>query len=418
MERNEKHGLCYLVTATKIERIPEKDRIVFMYNDKNNFKSTVSIDDAKVGEKFVFFEVDSKIPLCYEGEKEKLNPIFEFLKRSAQKNAKYAVIKARKMKDVVSMGLALPLEKSGLYDFLKDEIEKGNEDFTQILEVRKYEPPIACGGAQCLEFYNKLYHGKKEFTSLPISHYPGYLTDKSDEDNLYAVEDDVLSSYFDKECYATLKIDGTSTTIQVMYDEKGEGTYYIFGHNFLSDNTPMYKYFSENLDENGMNIFDRMVDHYRKTGENLLLCGEFYGPKIQGNPYDRDEFHFDVYKVVSYKDGNVYRHVVGLSEMKNLCKLMKADMVPIMYEGNLMSICNRMGYDGEKDAKKVSEFLYNIVEKLCYEGRDYRSFNLAEIGKYHEGIVITSMNGHSDSLKGKEDIGWSFKVKGLKYQAR
>ena len=417
MERNCEHGLCYLITCTKVERIPGKDRIALIYNDKNNFRCTVSINDALVGKEFVYFEVDSMIPLNYLGDKAFLNPFFDFLKASSQKNAEYARIRARSMGEIVSMGLAIPYEKSGFKEVLEDYVKTNGEDLTSYFMLQKYEPPLACGGEQCLSFYNDLYHGKRTFTSIPTASYPLELTNKSDEDNLYALEEEELASYFDKECYATLKMDGTSITLQVRYDEENKPVFYIFGHSILSDNTHMYKYFSSTLDKDGKNVFDRMVEYKEKHGKNILLCGEFLGTKIQGNPYSISGYAFNCYKIVTYDDLLKDRNLLGLNDFEKTAKEMNIETVPIMFKGKLSEISKNFGYDSDHfDNEKFRKALYDKVESLGYEN-DYRTYNMEGKGKLHEGVVITSINGHSDSLKGEKDNGWSFKIKGLKYQA-
>lgn len=111
---NDKRALAYIVTIDEIRPIPNYDRVE--HARTNGWWCVTRLNELKVGDKAVYFEVDSKVPADDER--------FSFLE------AKHYKIKTQKMCGVFSQGLLMPVT---LFPELAD-MEVGT-DVTDILKV-------------------------------------------------------------------------------------------------------------------------------------------------------------------------------------------------------------------------------------------------------------------------------------------
>jgi intein/homing endonuclease len=111
---NDKRALAYIVTIDEIRPIPNYDRVE--HARTNGWWCVTRLNELKVGDKAVYFEVDSKVPSDDER--------FSFLE------AKHYKIKTQKMCKVFSQGLLMPIT---LFPELAD-MEVGT-DVTDILKV-------------------------------------------------------------------------------------------------------------------------------------------------------------------------------------------------------------------------------------------------------------------------------------------
>lgn len=425
--RNENQGLAYVIKIVNTEPIPHKDRIVFAINNKNNLKAAVSKADLEKDDLFVFFEVDTLIPDNYTGEKEAYNDFFSFLSNTKKQNTSYYHIHARKMDNCVSMGLIVPLNEiiksEDVYKSIRKKFEvSGEMDLTQYFELKKFEPVLPMKKSSCISFYNDLYHGEKTFEDIPAINYPILLTDKSDEENLYNVSEEDFKAHLDDMCFPSIKVDGMSTTFYIK-----DGTYYILGHNQISYVPQLYQCEAAL----SYNIFDKMKKYEEDTGRKLLVCGEFEGPKIQGNPYKIElpfgspiytAYGFYCYKLVSYID-ETDRYVMGYEEMKAVCEQYDINMVKPAWEVcTLRDFVKSFGGIENPDSEpyeNIVNVIQDKVEKMSFDiavadgGFDECTYD--GNGGSHEGIVVTSFKGHSDSMN-VENSGWSFKVKSHRYQ--
>ena len=111
---NDKRALAYIVTIDEIRPIPNYDRVE--HARTNGWWCVTRLNELKVGDKAVYFEVDSKVPADDER--------FSFLE------AKHYKIKTQKMCKVFSQGLLMPIT---LFPELAN-MEVGT-DVTDILKV-------------------------------------------------------------------------------------------------------------------------------------------------------------------------------------------------------------------------------------------------------------------------------------------
>ena len=153
----------------------------------------------KVGDKCVYFEIDSFLPVREE---------FEFLRSSSYKTNELLGegfrIKTQKMRGQISQGLCLPVSA------LLDAPEKFPEgcDVTELLGVKKWEmPEMATTGG------------------TTVGRLP-YDVPHTDETRVQA-EPDLILEFAGLEYYISTKMDGSSHSVSL--DEFG---FHVTGHNY------------------------------------------------------------------------------------------------------------------------------------------------------------------------------------------
>src|SRR5439155_12763350 len=189
--------LASIQTVNAVEPIPNADAIEKVR--VLGWWVVAKKGDHKPGDKLVYCEIDSLLPE---------RPEFEFLRPSsfkpAQTDASGATvlpagfrIKTVKLRGQVSQGICFPLSllPSGA------ATEEGT-DVTELLNVRKWEPPIPIGMG-----------GKVK------GQFPGFLP-KTDETRVQVLES-VLARHRGRTFYVTEKLDGTSFTAFLRQGEFG-----------------------------------------------------------------------------------------------------------------------------------------------------------------------------------------------------
>ncbi len=241
-------------------------------------------DRYKAGDKVVYCEIDSFLPL---------NPEFEFLRKTSFR--KMGVLEGFRLRTIrlrgeLSQGLIMPLSVLG-----DDHSFDIGDDVSEYLSIVKYEPPIP-------------EHLSGEVLGL----FPGYIP-KTDEERVQNLDYDLLKlhTYF-----VTEKLDGSSCTM------------------FLSDN--YFGVCSRNLElkETDGNAYwnaARRMDVenvLRNTGRNLALQGELIGAKIQSNPYKINHTAFRLFKIYDIDS----KRFVDISEMYAFADAHRIPVVPLIHD--------------------------------------------------------------------------------------
>lgn len=270
-----------------IEPIPDAEFIETAI--VNNWKIViVKKDGFKVGDKIIYCEIDSFLPIREE---------FEFLRKSSYKKVldkEGFRLRTIKLRGQISQGLILPL------NILEGEFNEG-DDVTQLMGIIKYEAPI-----------------DPSLSGIAKGDFPSYI-EKTDEERIQN-----LTQKFDlfknRKFYATEKLDGTSTTYYVK-----DGVFGACIRN-LELETP-------EDDENLSTQWKIAKEHQLKEkmlseNKNFAIQGELIGYNIQKNIYklSTQKFYvFNVFDIDNYKK-------LGLEEIKSYTKAFGLNMVPIIAE--------------------------------------------------------------------------------------
>ena len=255
--------------------------------------------ECSVGDKVVYFEIDSLLP--------EDNPAFDFLKNS---KGKIKALKPKKLRGYVSQGLVLPISI-----LPEGEYEEG-QDVTEILNVKKYEPEIKF----------TIGTGNRPINTKP---YPNYIP-KTDEERVQTIPE-FLKKCAGHEFVVTEKLDGTSFTAFIR-----DGEFGLCSRNLQMpyDGTNLYGMVAINYDLE--NKFKEIRD---RIGYDFALQGELIGAGIQKNKYRLQEheirwfnlFNIDRQKDIGFYFGDTdeFRDFKGIT-LGHMCSWLDMQSVPII----------------------------------------------------------------------------------------
>jgi RNA ligase (TIGR02306 family) len=276
--------LASVVRVTSVTPIPNAERIELAR--VGGWQCVVKKGEVTPGELAVYFEIDSVPP-----ERETFAWLWQ------PKNAASPVsrptsfrIRTMTMRGTLSQGLLMPLAVLGL------TTASEGEDVTERLGVTKYEPPAPSGMGE--------WRGP----------FPGFVP-KTDELRVQSAPA-VLDELRGKPFVATVKMDGTSTTLAIV-----DGALHVCGRNHsILEGENLYWYVAKK----------RRIAEVLERAPHLAIQGEVVGPGIQKNPVglkEKDLFVFNVYDV---HEG---RHF-GDDELRAFCAEHRLEPVPIAFEGD------------------------------------------------------------------------------------
>jgi RNA ligase (TIGR02306 family) len=239
--------LASIQEIAQIDEIPGADNI--QVATVKGWKLVVKRDEFKAGDKAVYCEIDSFLPIKEE---------FEFLRKSSYKKMGELEgfrLKTIKLRGQVSQGLLLPISilRDKIYLDQYKRLTVG-DDVAETLGIFKYEPPIPA-----------------ELSGVMKGNFPAFIpkTDEERVQNLTEVYENFKKSNF----YVTEKLDGSSAT------------YYM--------NNGVFGTCSRNIDllESADNTFWKVArslaleEKMKESEKNIGLQGELIGEGIKGNPY-------------------------------------------------------------------------------------------------------------------------------------
>jgi RNA ligase (TIGR02306 family) len=243
-------------------------------------------ENLKVGDKVIYFEIDSILP---EGEEWS-----KFMEK-----CKYRV-KTIKLRGELSQGLIIPLEK--LFPKIDREFNEG-DDLTNLLKLTKYDDE----DIQILE-------GKSRVSNFPTE----YGVSKTDEVRIQS-SPSLLKEFYGKPYIATLKYDGTSSTF--IYDDS-KTEFIVCSRN-------------QKLEESKEDLYWKTARKYNieeilKKNPDFILQGEIYGPKINGNKLNVKEVKLVIFNVFS-KELN---KGLDYEELVSFCKVNSLEYASLMTSGD------------------------------------------------------------------------------------
>ena len=247
--------LASVVKIADIQPIPGADAIVVA--TVKGWKVVVKVNEYKVGDLAVYYEIDSFLPI---------RPQFEFLRKSSYKrmgSSEGFRLKTIRLRGQISQGLLTPIPE-GISN------PKEGDDLTEALDIVKYEPPIPAQLA-----------GKIKGT------FPSFIP-KTEEIRIQNFESEVGFSPVGERAYVTEKLDGTSFTCYF-----NNGVFGVCGRNWELTET------SDNSLWRMANVL-QLKDKMTKHGKNIALQGELIGAGINGNLYglsDHKLFFFTGYDI-------------------------------------------------------------------------------------------------------------------------
>jgi len=404
--------LASIVSIETKNKMFEKDRICVVTFKENGYEAIVP-NDCQVGDKMVFIQEDSILPV---DEK------WEFLrKRCFRADLNGFLIKPMVMGKkenpdgtagdrVKSWGLCVTLTEAGV----PEKLEAGT-DVTDKLNIRKFEPIEDASPTKMpkvpkyIKFFLKhkltRWIGDRYLKARRNKYckgtFPTDIISKSDETTIQNCKS-IMSQFPGMPAFITAKMEGQSFTCSL--DPKKKYEFYVCSRNNRlvegqSDSTVFY------ATAKRYDIANKLKAYYKRTGHLLMIQGEQVGPSIQENIYRFKEVQWFVFRV---------KELIG----KEWVEHNWYDMEPIVSELGLKRVplvdyVKDMGkFDTVDKLVKYAEGIawtpLTINTGLCY----HPSENDVLWKDYfqHEGIVVKSVNYNKE-----KNIGFSFKVKNIQY---
>lgn len=285
--------LAYVETINDVSPIPNADAIELA--SVRNWNVIIKKDELKKGDKCVYFEIDSFLPI---------HPLFEFLRKSSYKKegeTEGFLLRTIRLRGKLSQGLILPLDvvSSSFNLSLPSDVENGF-DLTELLNIMKYEKPIpACLSGEVL------------------GNFPSFIP-KTDEERIQNIEQGYLENMMLNKIYVTEKVDGTSITVYIKDTHVG-----VCGRNLEFKETTQNSY---NYAVKNYKLREKLLAYRSEEDRNIALQGEMVGPGIQGNHYNLNDvkvFWFSAYDIDKQKR-------MSFNEFQEILERFKLTMVPIV----------------------------------------------------------------------------------------
>lgn len=366
---NGERALAYVVAIDEIKPIEGYDRVE--YARTNGWWVVISKNDSlKVGDKCVYFEIDSKVPATDER--------FKFLEPKKFK------IKTQKMCKVYSQGLLMPLR---LFPELGDaEI---NTDVTQKLGVvySIAEDNVRKRSTNCDSKYKSmgarhpklfktkpvrwlmkrkwgrrllfLFFGKKKDKPLAFPDFVKKMDEERVENQPWRVGDG-------KQYVLTEKLDGTSSTYALRRKGRTKYEFYVCSRNVRYADESQKTYHDHNIywDMAFKYDIERHLREYleaHKECEWVCIQGESVG-SVQGNPLKLAEDDLYVFNLITSKLGRS-----GSLEGKEIVESWGMKWVPVLGIGETQ--------DTMEELKEFADGKSAVNPSVLREGIVYRSLD-------------------------------------------
>ena len=177
---NQDRKLATIQTIKDIQPIPDADAIEVA--KVMGWEVVIKKNEYKVGDKVVYFEIDSYLPR---------EPRYEFLEKSCLRNmpvlGEGLRLKTIKLRGQISQGLLMPLSAYPEHNLSKLEV---GTDVTELLGVRLYE--VIDSNGQTVSKFHPVISKTDEIRAQSDERYidllqghPYYITEKIDGSSLY-----------------------------------------------------------------------------------------------------------------------------------------------------------------------------------------------------------------------------------------
>lgn len=334
----------------------------------DGWKCLVKKNEFNSGDRVIYFEIDSLIPVSEE---------FEFLRKYAYVNKSWMQetlgvtegfrIKTVKLRGELSQGLVIPVPSS-----LKDKDD--SYDLTEHFKVIKYEAPISKGLTYC-------------FTGGNGGKFPVFFP-KTGETRIQNKFPSVQENK-DRNYEVTRKYHGMSISFYAKLADDltwFERTKLMFANWFGIEMKPIYRYgvCSHNVEldlSNSGNVFVDFANNsgiidklkafveYNKELPELAIQGEICGPGIQDNHHGLDEICVFVFNIFDIKNN---RYLLPVERATKFEEIFSSEFNPIIQEA-------------------LVEFYTTVGDRTIDEIISLGEFTLPS-GKPNEGFVWKAMN--------------------------
>lgn len=245
------------------------------------WRVVVGKGEFKKGDKIVYFEIDSALPVNDER--------YDFLKERCLKRwmnhgeliLETIRIKTIKLRGVISQGLVMPIT---LFPELALNFNVG-DDVTEILGIEHYdELAEKCGRIQ----------GVCKIAGNAKGNFPSHIFPKSDEERLQSLSEYFDGRFEDEEFEVTEKFDGSSATYIYSPSNRPDDPFYVCSRNLelKEEEGNLYWDIAKKYD-----ILNKLKSFYEETGKELVVQGEIIGPGVNKNRDQYTEHEFRVYRI-------------------------------------------------------------------------------------------------------------------------
>lgn len=283
--------LASIQSVINVEPIEGADKIELAH--VLGWQCVVNKGQMQAGDKAVYFEIDSFLPVRAE---------FEFLRSNSYRKTDLMGegfrLRTMKFRGQVSQGLLLPITA---FSEIAADIEIGT-DVSELLGVKKWEIEEAASS------------GGTIIGTLPMD------VSKTDETRVQA-DPELIGEFTGLEYYISTKMDGSSHSISM--DEEG---FHVTGHRYeyRDDGTSGFYELVKRDD-----IESRVRNYFENNALQLLtIQGEFCAPGINKNRLKLTRPEWYVFTV------RVNGKRVGLRKMQEICSELGLNMVPIEEVGS------------------------------------------------------------------------------------
>lgn len=354
VDRSRKDGsmrkLATVQTILNVEPIPNADAIEVV--TVKGWKVVAKKGEFEVGDKVVYFEIDSLIPRT---------SFTEFLMNKDTDTE--ARLKTIKLRGQVSQGLVISLEDSlkmmeeldGVAHLFDTE---DGTDVSDLLHIEKYESPVTYGN---------------EGRSIA---WP-FMLSKTDEEriqNIPEVIDELIDS--GKHLCVSVKLDGTSMTVI----NQSDGVHVASRNNDFDktdDSAFNNKYWSTARRYGIVEVLEKL--HEADPSKYYAVQGELVGPGIQGNKMNLSELHCYLFNLFVSEDECVSWNKLGYAELIKFCDDNNLEHVPYVYSdldlkaNNLTSVDALLKFSEGTYRDNAEGYFPNAKENQQREGLVFRT---------------------------------------------
>lgn len=307
------------------------------------FSAVVKKGEFKVGDLVVYCACDSILPFA---------PWSEFL-RDKNRPDRAIRVKTIRLRGQVSQGLVLPLSVIMDQPVFPRSLFEG-DDVTEILGIKKWEKELAA-----------------ELMGTARSNFPSYIP-KTDEENIKS-NPRILEELLCKHLYATIKIDGQSSTFYF----NQEGQFGACSRKLdLLPGTGRSNMWWRMVDK--YDLENKLVGYFATHGKHIAIQAEIFGESIQGNKLGIAGNEIAVFDVWDIDNQKYYNY----PDIIQVCKELQLPLVPVIWENEFIT------------ESETIESLTEKASKLVYPN-----------GTPAEGMVVRPiLETHSEVLGGSLSI--------------